>query len=153
MRSLGRALWNGLLCCEMGKSRNERSKNEGTFLENVKVTLSLLHQEVLIVKANIEELRVHSSSGVANDTLNIPHLHWPHFSAWDDPSYWMSSWCTQYADDNQKSWNVLAQEFSPSSMVLDRSSLLAHRRSCADDPATGNLHFSTRSIHATMERK
>ena len=36
-------------------------------------------------------------------------------------------------------------------MVLDRSTFLAHRRSCADDSATGNLHISTRSIHAPME--
>ena len=57
-RSFGRARKTGLSCCEMGKSQNQRSRHEATFLEQVKDILLHMQEEIVSIKISIEELKI-----------------------------------------------------------------------------------------------
>jgi len=56
----------------MGKDRNSRRKAEGTFLESIKSSLALLHDEVLAIKLAIGDLKVDSPSFVSCTFLPPP---------------------------------------------------------------------------------
>jgi len=133
---LGRALAFGSTHCQiMGKSRNQRSKHEATFLENVQDVLRSLHEEVVVVKMHIEEMRRQSCFIAACDSTLAYHPI-AHGTRWADPGQWQDLATRQqfYTDDSQQSWRALAEEFLPASHVsLDRRTLLSYRQVVQDE--------------------
>ena len=109
----------------MGKARNQRNKNEGTFLEHVQDALMLLREDIVQIKNSIEGLKC--LPGMVDPTA-ISHYS---LSPWSSAQTWQGdySYCSDDAScalsatrDAEYSWNALAQEFVPPPSVVQSCS-------------------------------
>ena len=104
----------------MGRSRNLRSKNESSFLEQVKNCMDLLHRDVKLMMLRVEELQASPFYSSWLSTSWEPlcgHIH-PR-----EPEF--------VSGGSEQSWNILASEFVPALQPpLSREAILSYRH-CA----------------------
>jgi hypothetical protein len=115
----------------MGKTRNERSRKEGTFLEGVEAALASLVDDVQIIKASLSEL---TASTFDNQYFDE---HWHDWTQCNN------------IPDSQSSWNVLAKEFIPQSgdeTFISREGLLKLRSSQHGQSDLGIKVMTTASV-------
>ena len=122
----------------MPGSSRKRHKREATFLENVQDLLRRLSSEIQEVKQCIKELQVAPASNSGTfpyndlagscdklEPITSTQWYWPMLD---------STWCSSFdsshcaeGNNNEQTWNVLAQAFIPADeTVITRDALLAN---------------------------
>ena len=114
----------------MGRLRNQRSKNEGTFLEHVRDALEQMHAEIIAIKSSVEDLRKQSTYVSTGDLDAHGKMYDDSFELWGDQSWYQDCHVQKYTDFDEchRVLNVLAEEFVPAvSSIIPKETLLAHR--------------------------
>ena len=127
-----------LITAVMPGSSRKRHKREGTFLENVQDLLQILSSEIQEVKQCIKELQVAPTSNSGTFPYNDLTGSWDKLEPITSTQwYWPmldSTWCSSFdsshcaeGNNNEQTWNVLAQAFVPTDeTVITRDVLLAN---------------------------
>ena len=93
----------------MGRSRNQRSRSEGTFLEGVQTLLMSVVEDMKCIKLSIDEISKQQLHSSLHPFCGVPAAYYS--------SYWAENFPQTDHVSDEHSWNVLAKEFAPLAAV------------------------------------